>query len=338
MPTDSVSSPVSEQASKSAAPLLQYPNVALERLGTRVTGCSDEFFAPAKRIISPLAPVFVPDKYDDHGKWMDGWETRRRRVSNPDHDWLEVELGSPCVVSGINISTRHFTGNHPARALVEGGSASNESDGWTCILGKSELAANSVNYFEVTEQGPWDRFRLKIYPDGGVARLRIHGLFVHTLKDGDEADLACVLNGARAIAYSDAHFGEPGNMLMPDKGINMGDGWETARRRGQGFDWAIVELGCPGVPSKVTVDTSFFKGNYPDRCDVQAGSVPSGTEAHELIELSGNWRSILPETKLGPDQTHVFDVNEGSPVSHLRLNIHPDGGVSRLRVHGVARP
>lgn len=314
-----------------------YPNLALERLGAAVTGCSDEFFAAAGRIIGAGEPVFEEGRYDSHGKWMDGWETRRRRSAEPDHDWLELKLGSPALVKSVNVSTRHFNGNQPVSASLDC-SLSSSGGGWAEAVDSLELAADADNWCRPESEGPWDSFRLRIHPDGGVARLRIHGLFVHALKDGEEADLASILNGARAVAWSDAHFGAAGNMLLPGDGLNMGDGWETARRRGPGHDWAVVELGCRGVPQRVTVDTSFFKGNYPDRCDIQAGCAAAGTAAEEIADASAGWEPLLAERKLGPDRAHEFEAGEGEPVTHLRLNIHPDGGISRLRVLGTARP
>ena len=315
-----------------------YPNLALERLGAKVVACSDEFFAPAKRIIKQERPIFIDGKYDDSGKWMDGWETRRRRTKKPDHDWLELTLGSPCVAKAINICTTHFDGNQPSQAVVEALPPGARKNKWFPIVERSDLAANSDNWFEPKSQEPLQLFRLKIYPDGGVARLRIHGGFVCGMTTGDKADLACVLSGARVASYSDAHFGKPENMLMPDKGINMGDGWETARRRGEGHDWAIVELGCPGIVEKIIVDTSHFKGNYPERCDIQAALVPANTKTGELVALSEGWKQILASKKLKPDHKHQFKAKAKEPISHLRLNIHPDGGICRLRVIGKARP
>ena len=122
---------------------------------------------------------------------------------------------------------------------------------------------------------------------------------------------------------------------MPGRALNMSDGWETKRRRGPGHDWVIIKLGAPGKIHRLEVDTSHFKGNFPESCSLEA------CHSHKLTTESLNdpslpWSSLLPRTKLQAHTRHLFDseVLEAGVVSHLRFNIFPDGGVSRLRVYG----
>ena len=315
-----------------------YPNLALERLGARIDSCSDEFFAPAIRCLDPSDPIFIPAKYDDHGKWMDGWETRRRRSSNPDHDWLVLSLGAPALLEGVNLCTRHFTGNYPPHASLEASSTKDSTSNWTTVIPTVDLGPDQDNWYPIDQPGPWRHLRLKIRPDGGIARLRVYGQFVHDLKEGDETNLTALLNGARIVGYSDAHFGVPTNMLMPDAGINMGDGWETARRRGPGHDWALIALGCAGTPARIVIDTAFYKGNYPASCDMQATWLAADTSDQQLRTDAQNWPQLTASTTLGPDCVHEIAVPDPRKISHLLLNIYPDGGVSRLRVYGSAQP
>jgi allantoicase len=112
----------------------------------------------------------------------------------------------------------------------------------------------------------------------------------------------------------------------------MHDGWETRRRRGPGHDWAIVKLGARGTLHRVEVDTSHFKGNAPGSCSIEGCDAPGGPLAAD----SAGWREILPRTPLRPHTWHRFDqVAAAGPITHARLNIHPDGGVARLRLFGA---
>ena len=303
------------------------------RLGTRVTWASDEFFAAKERLIEPHEPVFVPDKYDDHGKWMDGWESRRRRT--PGHDACIVRLGVPGAIRGLDIDTRHFTGNYPPFASVDCcvSDADVPDEGWRELLPKTALAGNSRHPVVVDSGTPVTHLRLNIFPDGGVARLRIYGEVRPELDDIDGViDLFALKNGGRALAASDQHFGSMHNLNLPGRGINMGDGWETARRRGPGNDWVIVALGAPGVVERIEVDTAHFKGNYPDRVSIEAARLDDNAAA---TAAAAPWQTLLAESRLQMDQQHYFDtLADIGPVSHLRMSIYPDGGVSRLRAFG----
>jgi allantoicase len=304
------------------------------RLGTSVTHASDEFFAAKERLIDPNEPVFIADKYDEHGKWMDGWESRRKRAAG--HDYCIIKLGVPGVLHGVDIDTSHFTGNFPPAASIDACISDDDvpAGGWTEILGKVELQGDAHHFLAIEDDSVWTHVRLNIYPDGGVARLRLFGQVrpeFGTL--AMSIDLLALENGGRAIACSDEHYGSMQNLNAPGRGVNMGDGWETARRRGPGNDWVIFELGHPGAIDKIEVDTAHFKGNYPDRVSFDAAMF-SGTDLATID--SDAWQTLLPESKLEMDRQHLFDseLNALGPVSHVRMSIFPDGGVSRVRLHG----
>ena len=304
------------------------------RLGTRVTFATDEFFGAKERLIDSQEPVFIADKYDDHGKWMDGWESRRKRT--PGHDYCVVRLGVPGVIHGFDIDTRHFTGNFPPQASIEAciSTADVPEEGWVELLPKTDLEGNSHHYLEVRNDTVYTHVRLHIYPDGGVARLRIYGEVRADFTGVDGyVDLAAIEHGGRAIACSDEHFGSMHNLTAPGRGVNMGDGWETARRRGPGNDWVIVALGRPGVIARAEIDTAHFKGNYPDRVSLEAAMFDSDEEASND---SPKWQTLLPESRLKMDQKHYFDdtLIDIGRVSHVRMSIYPDGGVSRIRLFG----
>jgi len=317
----------------------KYTDLASPRLGAEAIFATDDFFADKSRLIDPADPVFITDKYDDNGKWMDGWESRRKRGEGFDH--CIIRLGLPGVIHGVNIDTSHFTGNFPPAAsidacLIEG--EPGEATNWTEIVPSVTLQGDSHHLLAVQNSGTWSHLRLNIYPDGGVARLRVYGEVQCNWdsRDAEEiVDLASLLNGGRGIAASDQHYGSPSQILAPGRGVNMGDGWETRRRREPGNDWAIISLGHPGTISAIEVDTAHFKGNYPDRCSIQAALVSGGTE-ESLITQSMFWKTLLPEQKLSMDNIHKFEneVADIGPISHVRLNIIPDGGISRLRLFG----
>jgi len=303
------------------------------RLGTRVTHASDEFFAAKERLIQPADPVFIEDKYDDHGKWMDGWESRRRRT--PGHDYCIIRLGVPGIIRGVDIDTSHFTGNFPPQASIDACiSNDDEPDSdWIGIVPRTDLAGDRHHFVAVDDSNTWTHLRLNIYPDGGIARLRIYGEVRAAIEAGGVVDLFALKNGGRALAASDEHYGSMHNLNLPGRGLNMGDGWETARRRGPGNDWVIAALGSPGVVERVEVDTAHFKGNYPDRVSVEAALF----ENHDAASPdSERWQTLLPESKLAMDQQHYFEseLTDLGPVSHVRMSIYTDVGVSRLRVFG----
>ena len=316
----------------------RYLNLADPRLGAEAMSASDDFFAPKERMLNPEPAIFIPGKYDDHGKWMDGWETRRKRVAG--HDWCVVRLGRAGVIKGVDLDTSHFTGNYPAAASIEAcHSPDLNTSGvaqWSEILPSTNLKGDSHHYLPITGDQAYTHVRLNIYPDGGLARLRVYGQPLRDWNASDRAvlyDLAAMENGGYVVAANNQHFGAAANMLMPGRGVHMGDGWETRRRREPGNDWCIIALGHLGTIKKVEVDTAHFKGNYPDRCSLQAARVIGGTD-DSLIPQSMFWPTLLAEQKLEMDRQHFFagEVEELGPISHLRFNIIPDGGVSRLRL------
>jgi allantoicase len=317
----------------------QYVNLAQPRLGTEVVFATDDFFADKARLIDPAEPQFIPGKYDENGKWMDGWESRRKRGEG--HDHCVVRLGRPGTIAGVDIDTSHFTGNYPKAASLDGCRCAGdptEKAGWTPLVAAQNLGGNAHHFIAVADQRVWSHVRLNIYPDGGMARLRVYGRIHRDWSAEDRnalIDLVALENGGRSIACSDQHYGTPWNLLAPGRGVNMGDGWETRRRREPGNDWAILALGHRGVIGGIEIDTAHFKGNYPDRCAILAADVTGGTD-ESLVTQSMFWRTLLPEQKLEMDHQHLIETGlaDLGPVTHVRLNIIPDGGISRLRLFG----
>ncbi|WP_374652558.1 allantoicase [Dongia sp.] len=313
-------------------------NLLDPRLGAEALSASDDFFAPKERMLNPDPALFIPGKYDDNGKWMDGWESRRKRQEG--HDHCICRLGLPGRIAGFDIDTSHFTGNFPPAASIEGCHAAGDPDGstqWQVIAPVTSLKGDSHHFVAGIDNGVFTHIRLNIFPDGGIARLRAYGRpAVDWQRLGKVSrNLAAIELGAHAIACSDQHYGSPMRLLFPGRGIDMGDGWETRRRREPGNDWCIVALGHPGRIAKIEIDTAHFKGNFPDRCSILAAMVPAATE-QSIVTQSMFWRTLLPEQKMSMDRLHIFatEIADLGPVSHVRLNIIPDGGVSRLRVWG----
>ncbi len=319
-------------------------NLASPRLGARALSCSDDFFAPVDRMLQDHEPVFIDGKYDDHGKWMDGWESRRRRGGGFDH--AIVELGSRGIIRGLDIDTRFFTGNYPPEASVEAADqtqgASLEEWMWREVLPRTDLGPDAHHYLAISDDLPATHLRLNIYPDGGVARFRVYGepLANWSSIGADEViELSAIANGGRIAGFNDAHYGNPWVILTPGRGLNMGDGWETRRRREPGNDWILVRLGAPGEIERIEIDTAHFKGNYPDRCSIQA-SLVDGLDDAALVEAAEIWPELLSPSKLEMDRQHYFEgeaIHALGPVNCLRLNIFPDGGISRVRLYGKPR-
>ena len=317
----------------------QWINLAQPRLGAEIVECSDDFFAECSRMLKPEEPVFIDGKFDDHGKWMDGWESRRRRGGGYDH--AIVKLGLAGEIRGVEIDTTHFTGNYPPEASLEAcfsDTAPDDSTEWTMLIPKTGLNGDSHHYYEINNDACFNHVRLNIFPDGGIARLRVHGKVMSDAARLDKSaqhNLAAVELGARPIAWNDAHYGAVENLLGQGRGINMGDGWETRRRREPGNDWCLIQLGHPGTVEHIVIDTAHFKGNYPDRCSIQAALTDSSS-ADSLVTQSESWVELLPAQKLEMDQIHEFaaEIQDIGPVSHVRINIFPDGGLSRVRLLG----
>lgn len=314
----------------------RFPNLADPRLGAGAIAASDEFFAAKERMLAPADPVFLPGKYDEHGKWMDGWESRRRR--GPGNDWCIVRLACAARLYGVEIDTRHFTGNYPPGASLEACHCSVDTPPadtvWTSLMPTLALAGNSRHYGTLDSDTVWTHVRLSIYPDGGIARLRVYGSPELDIAASEEIDLAAAIHGAYVVATNNEHFGRASNLLLPERGIHMGDGWETRRRREPGNDWVIIALARPGQVKRICVDTAHFKGNFPDACSLQAASMPADATVQTLITQSMFWPELLGPQKLGMDAEHLFTPVTTGRVTHVRFNIFPDGGVSRLRLFG----
>lgn len=352
-------------------------DLASARLGGAAVACSDDFFASMSNLVKPEAAVFVPGKYTPRGKWMDGWESRRKRV--PGNDWCVVRLGRPGSVAGIVVDTAHFNGNQPEWCVVEGAEVRQESRGasgargagergwqkaeWVEIVAWTGLEPSSEHFIAARKEVTGRRFthvRLNIFPDGGVARLRVHGRVMvdwgklvgkrgsGSENRGTQVDLAAAENGGLVIDASNMHFGSRHNMIMPGRAKNMGDGWETRRRRGLNWvdgrpvehDWAIVHLGHRGTIGKIEVDTNHFKGNFPESCRVEVCDAgPLEVAGGEFLPAGVVWKELLGRTKLKASTRHGYskELNREAAAgtwTHARLSIYPDGGISRFRVWG----
>ena len=321
-------------------------DLASEKLGGAVLIANDEFFASKENLLKASAPIFIEGKYTDLGKWMDGWETRRRRTSG--YDWCIVRLGLPGIIRGVVVDTSHFKGNYPEHSSLEACSVEGQPDAeqlmderlqWSGVLSIAKLKGDSQNHFAIENEQGFTHLLFKIYPDGGVARLRVYGEVVpdwNRLKRvGGEIDLAAVENGGLVLSCSDMFFGHRHNLIMPGRAVNMSDGWETKRRRGAGHDWVIIKLGTAGQIRRLEVDTSYFKGNFPESCSLEAFNA-TGLSNNDLLNPAMAWKTVLPRTKLQAHTRHFFEdeILDAGTVSHVIFNIFPDGGVSRLRIYG----
>jgi allantoicase len=338
---------------------LELLDLASERLGGAALHANDDFFAGKENLLRPKAAVFLEHEYTDRGKWMDGWESRRRRT--PGHDFCLIRLGLPGVIRGVVIDTAFFRGNYPEHASLEGAMARADASPeellgpgtrWEEIVPRSALQGDSKNLFEVGSSRRFTHLRLNIFPDGGVARLRVHGEpmpdWSRLGRGRSEVDLAAAENGAQVVSCSDMFFGVRHNLIAPGRAANMGEGWETRRRRGifpehvepgkpieyTQSDWALVKLCAEGTIARVEVDTNHFKGNYPESCKIEGCLAPGSYNADvEGVE----WRPVLARTVLQPHTRHFYEEElvERGPFTHARITVYPDGGVSRLRVWGA---
>lgn len=328
---------------------LDLPDLASASVGGAALACNDEFFAEKENLLEPTEAVWKEHLYTPRGKWMDGWETRRYRPTDgvapgPEseiHDWCIVRLGLPGIVRGVVVDTAWFRGNYPASAAIYATEVEDVLDEraldraiWTELLPRSTLEGNTKNTFQVTTAARFTHLRLQIYPDGGVARLRVHGDAVPQWSSlralGGPVDLAALENGAVVESCSDMFFGSRNNLIKPGPSLSMADGWETRRRRGPGHDWAIIRLAAAGTIERLLIDTSHFKGNAPALCTVEGVHAP-GMAAERLAD----WRPLLA-SPLQPHTRHLFapELRRLGPVTHLRLSSYPCGGVARLRAWG----
>jgi len=311
-------------------------DLAGERFGAVVVAANDDFFAPKDNLIKHGAPVWIEAKYTNRGKWMDGWETRRLREPRAEpYDWCVIRLGAAGLVRGVDVETTHFKGNYPESCAVDVASGFSRTTAemksrtteWREILKQTPLKGDAHNLFAIDDAPRATHLRLRIFPDGGVARLRAYGEAVADwarLRRRSEVDLAAAEHGGLVVACSDMFFGSRHNLIMPGDATHMGDGWETRRRRGPGHDWTIVRLAAPGTIHRVEIDTRHFKGNAPAACSLE-GSADERT-----------WTELLRRTPLTAHATHTFELSGGvGSITHVRFNIYPDGGVGRLRLYGA---
>ena len=322
------------------------PDLASRALAGCVMAANDELFAQRENLIKPEPSVFSPHEFGHKGKVYDGWETRRRRDHG--HDWAIVRLGVPGVVHGVVVDTAWFTGNYPPfvsveAVRVEGYPTPDELQAteWTTLVERSSALGDTANAYAVDDRRVWTHLRLSIYPDGGVARFRVHGVprpdprfLTGTI------DLAALENGGRLVGCSDAFYSSPANLILPGRAQLMGHGWENARRRGEGNDFAIFALAAEAVIEHVELDTSYFVGNAPGEMRLQACQAPLSAS---LDELAGcDWWDVVARSATLPDTRHRFLVTAPDvasapadrPATHVRLDVYPDGGLARLRVHG----
>jgi len=321
------------------------PDLASRRLGGTVMYATDELFADKENLIKPGPPTFTPGEYGPKGKVYDGWETRRHR--EPKHDHAVVRLGAPGIVRGVIVDTANFRGNYPPQVSVEAVSVVDYPSpeelaalGWHTLVEKSDARGDTANRYPVSDNHRWTHLRLSIYPDGGVARFRAHGEVVpYPAFLAGTVDLAATENGGQVVGCSDAFYSSAANLLMPGQPTGMADGWENARRRDGGHDYVLVRLAAAGLVRQLEIDTSCFVGNAPDFVRVLGADERSTRMAGEPDPTSAAaWQELLPRTRVQPDTRHRFLVHSLQPVTHVRLEAYPDGGMGRLRVYGEIVP
>jgi allantoicase len=317
-------------------------DLAQPRLGSTVIFRTDDFFASADRIIDPSEPVFKEGLFDKNGKWMDGWESRRKRT--PGHDYLIIKLGKPGSISKVNVDTSHFNGNQPSKISIE--ACNSKSDNiknfkWKSLLGKKKTKANSPHIFKTFSKSVFTHIKLNIFPDGGVARIRLYGNISKEKNDfrNKTINLASLLDGASVIACNNEHFGKAENILAPGKAKNMGDGWETRRRRDKGFDWLILNSIDGEKIDKIEISTHHFKGNFPSHCSLQAAYITAKKTSSSIVSGSNKWKTLMNKTTLKANKTHTFRnvLMKNDKINFIKINIFPDGGISRFRIFGKAK-
>ena len=314
-------------------------NLAEPKFGSRVIYKTDQFFGAANRILNSLKPIFKEGIYDNHGKLMDGWETRRKRKNG--HDFLIIKLGRPGKIYNVDIDTSFFSGNQPAQASLQACFSKKnptKNTNWKTILKKKRLGPDQNHNFKIKNHSTFNFIKLNIFPDGGVARLRLNGKvdLEKIILKGKNVNLSSILNGSTIVGCNNEHFGKAENVLSPGVGVNMGDGWETRRSRGKNFDWIIIKFGMPGIIRKLEIDTHHFKGNYPDSLTIQSALIPNKVKSKKIFGSSKKWRLLLGKTKLKPHKKNSFRSKtfKKNKINYLKINIFPDGGISRVRAFG----
>ncbi|MGP4111196.1 allantoicase [Streptomyces sp. 4N509B] len=336
-------------------PFVHLPDLASPLLGGSVVAASDEFFAERENLLTPGPARFDAAAFGHKGKVMDGWETRRRRgpsAERPhpgpdDHDWAVVRLGAPGVVHGLVVDTAHFRGNHPREVSVEAAAVAVPPPGgdpdagladadWAELVPRTPVGGHAANAFAVDRAWRVTHLRLRQYPDGGVARLRVHGEVVPDpgwLAALGVFDLVALEHGGAVEDASNRFYSSPVHTLLPGRARSMEEGWETSRRRDEGHDWVRYRLAGRGVLRAVEVDTGHYRGNAPGWVALSVADAASDGSG-------GDWREVVPRSRLRPDATHRFVLDAGAvpPATHARLEVFPDGGLARLRLYGSLTP
>jgi allantoicase len=320
--------------------LTTLPDLAVRGLGGSVVAANDEAFAERENLIRPETPSYQTYTFGHKGQVYDGWETRRRR--EPGHDWAIVRLGLPGVVRGVVVDTAFFKGNYPPEVSVEGASVEgyptpDELQGvaWAPLVPRSPVEGDAANRFEADLPWRCSHVRLCIYPDGGVARLRVHGEPVPDPRQltAGTLDLAALEHGGEVTGCSNMFYSSPRNLISPGLARVMGEGWETARRRDDGNDWVELRLAGAGVVEQAELDTSWFLGNAPGWASLRAVDARAADPADP-----GAWSELLGRTRLLPDTRHRFRLPARAEATHVRLDVYPDGGMARVRLHGRLAP
>ena len=306
------------------------PDLASRAMGGSVVAANDELFAQRENLIRPEAPRFDPAEFGHKGKVYDGWETRRRREDG--HDWAIVALGAAGVIDHVVVDTAFFRGNYPPHISVEAASVEGhpspqalQESVWHPVVAKSAAEGDTANVYAVHDDRRFTHVRLSIFPDGGVARLRVHGTVVPDPRFlTGTVDLLAAENGGRLVECSDAFYASPANIIAPGRARHMGEGWENARRRGGGNDFAVFALAAAGVPRHVEIDTTWFVGNAPGWVSVSTRDERVGPDTTVLLD----------HVAVQPDTRHRFLLPGAPAGTHLRLDVFPAGGLSRLRLPG----
>jgi allantoicase len=319
-----------------------WPDLAVRTLGGSVVWANDEAFAERENLIKPEAPTHDTEAFGHKGKVYDGWETRRRR--EPGYDEAIVRLGAPGAIHGVVVDTAFFKGNYPPEISVDAAAVPGypsvaelrESDAWEPLVPRSKAEGHTENVYETIPGRRYTHVRLRMHPDGGIARLRVHGEAIPDpeLLEAGAVDLAALENGGRVIGCSNLFYSSPNNLISPGLVRIMGEGWETARRRDDGNDWVLVKLAAAGVVRMAELDTSYFKGNAPGEASLSGFDALSGTD----IDDPDRWFELMPRRRLEPDTRHRFLIKDAARATHVRMDVFPDGGMARLRLWGELAP
>jgi allantoicase len=313
-------------------------DLASRGLGGSVVAASDESFGVKEHLIDVGEPAFVPGTYDMRGEVVDGWETRRHGGI----DWAIVRLGAGGRLRTIDVDTRFFAGNHPAGCRVDACVLDVVADptaagvDWTTIVDTAALKPNSHNIFAVDDRRRYTHLRLQLESDGGVARLRAYGEVIPdpALWAGVTVEVSGVEQGGRVEWSSDSFYSDACALISPHRPRNMGDGWETRRRRDIGpesHDAVMISFAVPAHLQRVEIDTSRFVFNAsPEVALLGSRARPCGEHGWALVPFDVE---VLARTRIAPDARQVFIV-DAADITALRVQAYPDGGIARVRAFG----